>query len=259
MSTLKHPGSGFIPSYRIGWIFPTACICALGALIGGSGRHWFALDLRTVAPFMMQILLPIASPTPLVAVNFFLLSRITIVLGPCYARLSPRWYMIVFPSIDVVALLVKVTGGWTVAVATDYASAQRGAHIVLGGILVQFAVAITYWCLASDFFIHYAFDRPVKVRMSYRAVIGLQTARMIYTLGFSSLILFMRPIFRLIEFADFASGCHNSLIADEVYFFILEGPMVVLATVAINLENPPVQAPTTGKAGGGVGGGARLK
>jgi hypothetical protein len=35
--------------------------------------------------------------------------------------------------------------------------------------------------------------------------------------------------------------------------------MVVLATVAINLENPPVQAPTTGKAGDEVGGGARLK
>lgn len=119
------------------------------------------------------------------------------------------------------------------AVATDHASAQRvrklllfivataylrhkGAHIVLGGILVQFGthtmmqfsflvsgfivghtvVAITYWCLASDFFIRYAFDRPVKVRMSDRVVVGLRTARMIYTLGFSSLILFMRyPFF----------------------------------------------------------------
>ncbi|KAJ7841143.1 RTA1 like protein-domain-containing protein [Mycena leptocephala] len=256
MSTLKHPGSEFISSYRIGWIFPTACICALGALIGGSDRLWFALDLRTVAPFMMQILLPIASPTPLIAVNFFLLSRITIRLGHCYARLSPRWYMVVFPSIDVVALLVKVIGGWTVTLATDHASAQRGAHIVLGGILVQFVVAITYWCLASDFFIRYAFDRPVKVRMSDHAVVGLRTARMIYTLGFSSLILFIRPIFRLIEFA---SGCHNSLIDDEVYFYILEGPMVVLATVAINLENPPVQAPTTGKVGDEAGGEGRLK
>jgi hypothetical protein len=91
---------------------------------------------------------------------------------------------------------------------------------VLGGILVQFGthavmqfsfpvsgfiightvVAITYWCLASDFFIRYAFDRPVKVRMSDHAVVGLRTARMIYTLGFSSLILFIRyPFFIKIQ------------------------------------------------------------
>jgi hypothetical protein len=35
--------------------------------------------------------------------------------------------------------------------------------------------------------------------------------------------------------------------------------MVVLATVAINLENPPVQAPTTGKVGDEAGGEGRLK
>lgn len=84
---------------------------------------------------------------------------------------------------------------------------QFGTHVVMqfslfvsGFIVGHTAVAITYWCLASDFFIHYAFDRPVKVRMSDRAVVGLQTARMIYTLGFSSLILFMRyPFFIKIQ------------------------------------------------------------
>ncbi|KAJ7303692.1 hypothetical protein DFH08DRAFT_976871 [Mycena albidolilacea] len=105
------------------------------------------------------------------------------------------------PAADVVALLVKVMGGWTATVATDHASAQRGAHIVLGGILVQFGthavmqfsvpvsgfivghtvVAITYWCLASDFFIRYAFDRPVKVRMSDPTVVG---QRFIYNLKY---------------------------------------------------------------------------
>lgn len=91
------------------WLFPTVCLCGVGELVGWSGRLWSSFSPSFYNPFMMQwvvyrgcsptlshfLLLPrivstIIAPTPLIAVNFILLSWIVTRLGPCYARLSPR-------------------------------------------------------------------------------------------------------------------------------------------------------------------------
>jgi hypothetical protein len=95
--------------YRMWWLFPTACLCGVGELIGWSGRLWSAYNPDASDPFMMQcvglqetqlysliylifrICATIISPTPLIAVNFILLSRIVEYLGPCYSRISARW------------------------------------------------------------------------------------------------------------------------------------------------------------------------
>ncbi|KAJ7493862.1 hypothetical protein FB451DRAFT_1388005 [Mycena latifolia] len=65
---------------------------------------------------------------------------------------------------------------------------------------------------------------------------------LIAAMAFSTLILFIRAIYRIIELA---TGWHGRIIETEVYFNVLDGGMVILAIFAINffhsgrlLQNP---------------------
>ncbi|KAJ7679559.1 hypothetical protein DFH06DRAFT_1316463 [Mycena polygramma] len=105
ISTALHVGQATY--YRMWWLFPTACLCGLGELIGWSGRLWSSFSPSFYNPFMMQIVSTIISPTPLIAVNFILLSWIVTRLGPCYARLTPVRYAVVFLTCDIVSLMIQ--------------------------------------------------------------------------------------------------------------------------------------------------------
>ncbi|KAJ7307814.1 RTA1 like protein-domain-containing protein, partial [Mycena albidolilacea] len=181
----------------------------------------------------------VLSPTPLIAVNFFLLSWIVIRMGPYYSRLSPRWCMRRCLIVDVVALQVQAAGGSIAGVATpDRAQlSSQGAHIMLGGIIFQFASMVAYCVLATEFLARYARDRPLRlhIRTRDRPVLQPGTKRMIYAVAFSTLVLFIRSIYRIIELA---SGWHSGFMLNELYFNMLDGVMVALATLAINLQHP---------------------
>ncbi|KAJ7889472.1 RTA1-domain-containing protein [Mycena olivaceomarginata] len=235
MSTILHIGQATY--YRMWWLFPTACLCGIGEIIGWGGACFLFVTVKRRFKVKFRIVSLVVAPTPLIAVNFVLLSWIVIQLGPRYSWLSPRWYTVIFVSSDIIALLVQAAGGSIAAAASDHTRAQVGAHTMLGGILFQFVAMITYCCLAGDFLMRYAGDRPVKLDSSpsTRGVVLPGTKRMIYALAFSTLVLFIRSIYRIIELA---TGWHSTFMLNELYFNVLDGAMVALAIVVTNLEHP---------------------
>ncbi|KAF7342589.1 RTA1-domain-containing protein [Mycena sanguinolenta] len=234
MSTVLHIGQA--TRYRMWWLFPTACLCGIGEVIGWAGRLWSSFSPTLHKPFMIQIVSLVVSPTPLIAVNFVLLSWIVTQLGPCYSLLSPQWYTAIFLFSDIIALLVQAAGGSIAGSATTASKTQLGAHTMLGGILFQFAAMIIFCCTACDFFVRYFYDRPVKIRTSIdRAVLQTGTNHMICTVAFSTLVLFIRSIYRIIELA---SGWHSSFMLNELYFNVLDGMMVAFALVSLNFGHP---------------------
>ncbi|KAJ6571120.1 RTA1 like protein-domain-containing protein [Mycena capillaripes] len=233
LSTVLHIGQATY--YRMWWLFPTAVLCGIGEIIGWSGRLWSSFSPTLHDPFMMQVVSTVIAPTPLIAVNFVLLGWIVTQLGPCYARLSPRAYTIVFLTSDIVALLAQAAGGGIASGADTFARTQLGAHIMLAGIAFQFAALITYCCLAADFLVRYTYNRPIKGRTIERRALDVGTERMIYALAFSSLVLFIRAVYRLLELG---TGWHGRIMVTEVYFNVLDGGMVVLAIVVMNFAHP---------------------
>ncbi|KAF8148357.1 RTA1 like protein-domain-containing protein [Mycena galopus ATCC 62051] len=229
LSTVLHVGQGIY--YRMWWLFPTACLCGVGEVIGWAGRLWSSISPTLHDPFMMQIVSLVVSPTPLLAVNFVLLGWITIQLGPCYSRLDT----IIFVSTDIIALLVQAAGGSIAASAATPARTQVGAHIMLGGILFQFVAMIIYCCLAADFLLRYAYNRPIHTRTTDRPILDSATKRMIQAIALSTLVLFIRSIYRIIELA---SGWHSSFMLNELYFNVCDGMMVALACVVMNVWHP---------------------
>ncbi|KAJ7604128.1 RTA1-like protein [Roridomyces roridus] len=226
LSTIIHVGQAIY--YRMWWLFLTACLCGVGELVGWGGRLWSALtpDQALKTPYMMQITTTILAPTPVpYCGNFILLSWIVTRLGPCYARLTPIQYSIIFTSCDVAALCVQGAGGGIASSANTEADSQLGSNIMLGGIIFQSVAILVYVALASDFLWHYRKDIPLEPK----------TKTMIAALAFSTLVLFIRSIYRIIELAG---GWHGRIIETEVYFDVLDGGMVVLAIAVINLAHP---------------------
>jgi hypothetical protein len=92
---------------RTHWLFPTAVLAGMIELIGWFGRLWSTQDvcengflIQSVpvlgswraadGPVGRRIVTLIIAPTPLLAANFMILSRIISALGPAYSRLSPQ-------------------------------------------------------------------------------------------------------------------------------------------------------------------------
>ncbi|KAJ7106695.1 RTA1 like protein-domain-containing protein [Mycena epipterygia] len=233
ISTILHIGQATY--YRMWWLFPTACLCGIGELVGWSGRLWSSFSPGLGDPYMMQITCTIISPTPLLAVNFILLSWLATRLGPCYSRFAPIWYTIIFLSCDIVALVIQGVGGGIASGANTLSGANLGANIMLGGIVFQFVAIITYSGLAADFFRRYIKDLPVRASPNDRGVLDAKLKTVVAALAFSTLMLFIRSIYRIIELS---TGWHGRIIQTEVYFNVLDGGMVVLAIFTMNLAHP---------------------
>ncbi|KAJ7162969.1 RTA1 like protein-domain-containing protein [Mycena filopes] len=234
ISTILHIGQATY--YRMWWLFPTACLCGIGELVGWSGRLWSSFSPSLDNPFMMQITSTILSPTPLIAVNFILLSWIVTRLGPSYSRLRPIWYTIIFVSCDIFALVIQGAGGGIASSAATLSGANLGANIMLAGIVFQSGAIITYSILAADVLRRYHKDLPVRPHQtSDRGVMDTNLKTMIGALAFSTLILFVRSIYRTVELAD---GWNGRVIHTEVYFNVLDGGMVILAIFTINFAHP---------------------
>ncbi|KAJ7263443.1 RTA1-domain-containing protein, partial [Mycena rebaudengoi] len=235
ISTILHIGQATY--YRMWWLFPTACLCGLGELVGWSGRLWSSFSPTVDVPFMMQIICTFLAPTPLVAVNFILLSWIVIRLGTRYARLSPIMYAVIFITSDFVSLAIQGAGAGMAANASDSATASRvrGAHIMLAGQLFQFVAILIYISLAVDFLVHHRKDMPINPVRGGRRPSDTKVKTMIAGLAFSTLILTIRAIYRIIEQAD---GWYGRIHHTEVYFNVLDGGMITIAMFVLNFAHP---------------------
>ncbi|KAF8191008.1 RTA1-like protein [Mycena galopus ATCC 62051] len=233
--------------FRMWWLLPTACLCGIGELIGWSGRLWSSFSPRASDPYMMQITTTIIAPTPLIAVNFILLSRIVTRLGPCYSRLSPGLYTRIFLTCDIIALLVQGGGGGIAASAssTDRKTVNLGGNIMLGGIVFQFISLCFYTGFGIDFLRHYAAAKPARApsSMSERGVLDQRLKFLIAALTFSTFVLFIRSIYRMVELAD---GWTGRIITTEVYFNVLDAGMVTLAIFTMNFAHPGVLLGSSG-------------
>ncbi|KAF7321537.1 RTA1-like protein [Mycena kentingensis (nom. inval.)] len=234
ISTIAHFAQAV--HFRMWWLIPTACLCGIGEIIGWSGRYWSSQNPTASDPFMIQITCTIISPTPLIAVSFVLLSRLIERLGSCYSRLSPKAYTIIFVSSDITALFIQGAGGGIAASSETESGNQLGSNVMLAGIVVQFVALCAYIACGADFLRNYLTQRPVRAGQER----GEFTARLkilVYALGFSTTVLFIRSVYRIVELAD---GWTGSIITTEAYFNALDGGMVVLAIYTLNIAHPGV-------------------
>ncbi|KAJ2935028.1 hypothetical protein H1R20_g2081, partial [Candolleomyces eurysporus] len=246
VSTMWHTGSAVYR--RMWWLFPTVVLCGVMEVLGWSARLWSHYEPLNDVPFQIQIVSTILAPTPLLAATFVIFGEIIRRTGQIYSRLSPRNYTIFFCTADVVSLVIQGVGGGLAATAdprTNGRSPETGGRVMLGGIAFQLAVMVVFCICGAEFIVRYVKDLPLRavetvdsqdsLVLSKRGELTTKLKVMLYALTFSTIVLFIRAVYRLIELAD---GWNGRIISTEVYFNVLDGAMVVLAIYTLNFIHP---------------------
>ncbi|KAH9478584.1 hypothetical protein JR316_0009041 [Psilocybe cubensis] len=239
-STLLHAFQA--TKHRLWWFFWTACFCGIIELVGWSGRLWSSFNPLNGSAFQMQITCTIIAPTPLLAANFVILGNVIKRLGPAFSRLTPRRYTIFFTSSDVISLVVQALGGGIAASSNDNAGSKLGSNIMLVGIIFQLVIILVYSAFSIEFYYRYNTNRPFEGRPTSDGILGSAQGRltpniklMSYVLAFSTVLFFIRSIYRIAELAD---GWDGRIIQTQVYFNVLDGAMIILAIYTLNIFHP---------------------
>ncbi|KAJ2915434.1 hypothetical protein MD484_g4984, partial [Candolleomyces efflorescens] len=246
VSTIWHTGSALYR--RMWWLLPTVVLCGVMETLGWSARLWSHSEPLNDIPFQIQIVTTILAPTPLLAATFVIFGEIIRRIGQVYSRLSPRNYTLLFCTFDVISLLVQGVGGGLAATADPRENGrdpETGGRVMLGGIAFQLVVIVVFSICGTEFIVRYLKDWPLgnvetvdseeSLQLSKRGELTTKLKVMLSALTFSTIVLFIRAVYRLIELAD---GWNGRIISTEVYFNVLDGAMVVLAIYTLNFIHP---------------------
>ncbi|KAG9023505.1 hypothetical protein FS837_005765 [Tulasnella sp. UAMH 9824] len=231
----------------------------VGEIIGWAGRTWSSRNYANDNAFYMNICCTIIAPSFMTAAMFIMMGRIIHLVGTEYSRLKPRTYSILFISADLVALVVQAVGGAAAASAETPEGSERGANIMVAGIIVQMAAITIYCVIQGDYLWRVLTERPVrpsssgvvtprsdiegasnnltleKEAVSGRARLTPNIRNMLLGLGISTVFIYIRSIYRTIELLD---GWNGPVYVNERLFNSLDGMPIFVAMFVLNVFHP---------------------
>lgn len=240
LSTFIHLGQAI--RYRMWFLLITAFAAGNTELIGWAARLWSHKQPRNLTPYLIQTITTGNGPTFLIASYFIILAEIIRRLGPCYSRLQPRMYTIIFCGADVFALSIQGVGGGlaaTAAGANPPKSPALGGNIMLSGIIIQMIAVTFYMILTVEFIVRYLrdkpFQRPNNDPPTGNYHLDPKMKSMLLGLAVSTVLIYIRSIYRVVELAG---GWSGHIIKTEWYFVAFDGAMILAAMCCLNFFHP---------------------
>ncbi|KAL1410302.1 hypothetical protein Q8F55_004308 [Vanrija albida] len=161
--TILH--AGLAVRYRYWSALGTMVTGGLLEVIGWAGRVWSSQNPHAFDPFIMQITCLIIGPVFFSAWDYTMLGACIARLGPQFAVLGAKWYLMVFIVADVVSLVLQAIGGGGASVAAqDGKDTSKSTNIMVAGILFQLAATTIFAVLAADFMYRVVFNKPYAFR-----------------------------------------------------------------------------------------------
>lgn len=240
LTTCIHLGQAI--RYRMWYLLITAFTAGNTEVIGWGARLWSHKKPGDLTPYLIQTITTGNGPTFLIASYFIILAEIIRRLGPCYSRLQPRMYTIIFCGADVLALSIQGVGGGLAATAAGSnppKSPTMGGNIMLSGIIIQMIAVTIYMILAVEFVVRYLRDKPFQ-RPNNQPPTGNyhldpKMKSMLFGLAISSILIYIRSIYRVVELS---SGWNGHIIKTEWYFNVFDGSMIIAAMFCLNFFHP---------------------
>jgi RTA1 like protein len=114
-----------------------------------------------------------------------------------------------------------------------------GQWIIIGGLGVQLLFFEVF--LATSMIFHYRISqsstRESKDSVDTRGVVPRDWRTLLLALYFTSVLILIRSIYRVIEFAQGNSGY---VISHEVFLYVFDAAMMFLVMVAMNIFHPSI-------------------
>ncbi|GFF26712.1 sphingoid long-chain base transporter RSB1 [Aspergillus udagawae] len=206
-------------------------------VIGYVGRIQLHYNPFPFDPFLEYLICLTIGPAFLSAAIYICLGHIVVVYGEDISRLKPRTYTIIFVICDFLSLVLQAAGGAITSTAghDQQNLRQTGINIMIAGLASQVASLGVFLCLCADFAWR-VYKNPDKLNESmYHIRKTLKWKAFLTGLTVATLAIFVRSIFRVAELRE---GFNGPLANDEVTFMILEGAMMVIATLCLTVLHP---------------------
>jgi hypothetical protein len=208
VNLLRYPRA----KYMAILVFSACLECA------GYGTRYLSILKPTLSPFIISVLFILLSPIFLALLNYITVSKLVDKTDITIACIKPSIMSYVFFASDFAGLIIQGIGGSVLASAKTQSAFDLGSAIILAGLAIQvgFFTIFTYIMLTAAF--------GKKFKMYERD--DLKTA--FNVLIFTTIMIYIRNIFRLIEYAV----PHDSYIpTHEWLFFAFESAPILLACI----------------------------
>ncbi|KAG4420412.1 hypothetical protein IFR04_006428 [Cadophora malorum] len=183
-------------------------------------------NLTSTSIFIIQTLLLLLPPSLFAASIYMVLGRIILFTnGESMAPIRANWLTKIFVIGDVFSFLVQAGGGSMMASAD---SQNLGKTLVIAGLVLQ----ILFFGLFVGTSI--LFHRRLALSPT-SASLRAPWQKYLWALYAASLLIFIRSIFRIFEFAG---GHDGTLMSSEVYIYVFDAVLMLGVMVVFNVVHP---------------------
>ncbi|KAL4977916.1 RTA1 like protein [Aspergillus desertorum] len=223
---------------RRAWYFIAFVVGGLFQIIGYICRI-VAHDAKENIPiYSIQTILILLAPPLYAASIYMVLGRLIRFLhAEKLSLVSVRWMTKIFVTGDVIAFVMQAAGGGIMATGT-IENYRLGEHITVGGLAVQL-VFFSVFMATCGIFHHRIRQKPTHKVAALSARLREQKRRgwgtVLVGLYAASVLILVRSVFRLVEYVQ---GNDGYLISHEVFMYVFDAALMLLAMVVMNLCHP---------------------
>lgn len=205
----------------------------------------------TLGPYVMQSVLLLIAPALMAASIYMILSRVILLTeGEAYAVIKRQWLTKIFVMGDVISLLLQsagtllvlslagnqkalivCAGGSMMAGASDTNNLMKiGEYIIIAGLFFQLAVFGVFIVVISLFH-----RRMNKVPTEKSQEPSIRWRRYLTTLYITSALIWVRSVFRVIEYLE---GNDGYIMRTEAFIFVFDAALIWAATAWMTWFHP---------------------
>ncbi|CEI67826.1 hypothetical protein FVEN_g9626 [Fusarium venenatum] len=212
--------------YLIPLVFGGVC-----EIIGYVGRVLNANEnpgCWTMGPYIMQNVLILIAPALFAASIYMILGRIILLTdGEQYSLIKKRWLTKLFVFGDVASLLLQSSASSLMAVEDLN---KIGEKVIVGGLFVQLFFFSCFILVSAIFHVrmrHGPTPRSVESSVRWQTYLT--------TLYFTGTLIWIRSLFRVIEFIE---GNDGHLMRSETWVFVFDGMLMLVVLFWMNWFHP---------------------
>ena len=204
----------------------------------------------------MQTLLLLVAPALFAASIYIILGRIILMVdGERYSLVRQRWLTAIFVCGDVFSFLIQSAGGGIQAGGT-LSSMHTGENLIVVGLALQLIFFGFFVVVAGYFHYNLVHNKPSRFHLTLKCcgssrssvssstplstesridISALPWKRHMYALYISSLLIFVRSLFRIIEYGQ---GNDGYLLRHEVFVYVFDAVLMLAVMVLFNVVHP---------------------
>jgi hypothetical protein len=229
---------GLVWKYHV-WGFFVGMICGLILeVLGYVGRINLSGDPFNFDQFVLYLVCLTIGAAFLTASVYLCLGRIVIVYGQSIPRFSPKFYTSTFIFCDLVSLVLEALGGALAAIQAAGDWSRTGIDVMVDGLAFQ-VVSLTIFIILDMEFVYRARKaRACNLNFDFLDLRRRAMFRILpHAIAVATITIYIRCILRVAELKNVFGG---ALANDQTAFMILEGLMIISATIALTVCHPGI-------------------